>query len=642
MFHRLRIVLPAVLGFLVAGVCSADVLDEVTRQQEGVTKRFSTGLFDPESNRDAYHLQPGQRMTFCELDGPGDIRHIWFTVAGDRRYPRLLVLRIYWDDSKVPSVETPIGDFFAAGNGMKANVSTLPIEVTSYGRALNSYWHMPFHKKARVELENQSKHNLCVYCQLDWMQYKSLPENTLYFHARYHQEFPVKPLSPYIIFEGEGEGQYVGQVFSVQTSLGSWFGEADDRFYIDGEETPSLVGTGSEDFFTDAWNLRLFTNLNAGVTICEQNAVDSRKTLYRWHLQAPVIFHKSLKVEYERRSYVQIEDATGQKTSHDFVYRPDFCSSVAFWYQKGVAKPFCEFPPAEQRLNPETWIEVKDIAKQLNHSNKLHPEVRSNRACFNKQMFILENCSPGAWLEVPVEIKEEAPYSISCFQVLFSEYGMWKVSLIGEDVNAVLNPSLDFYDPYHCLKENWPESFFCGTVFEAKLGIVRLRPGHYTLRFDCIGCNPSSRGKKTGRPGYNLAMDAISVRKLPWDHMDKWFEDYQAKFNAMEERRVAEVQATVRALVDAIGRFKQDTGSLPKSLDELLARPERLASTAGHWPYYNGKRIPQDPWGQYYGYDAPGRHHPDSYDVYSVHGNSRDPRGWIGNWEGSGRPRRQN
>ena len=82
---------------------------------------------------------------------------MWFTIAGrDRRYPRALVLRMYWDGAETPSVETPIGDFFAAGNGMRANVNSLPIQVTSYGRALNCYWRMPFRKTARIELTSEN------------------------------------------------------------------------------------------------------------------------------------------------------------------------------------------------------------------------------------------------------------------------------------------------------------------------------------------------------------------------------------------------------------------------------------------------------------------------------------------------------
>jgi len=127
------------MALLVGATGRADILDEITRQQPGATRRHSSGLYDPESNADAYHLAPGERRTLAELEGPGEIRHVWFTIAGDRRYPRSLVMRWYWDDAEWPSVESPIGDFFAAGNGMRANVTSTPIEVTSYGRALNSY-----------------------------------------------------------------------------------------------------------------------------------------------------------------------------------------------------------------------------------------------------------------------------------------------------------------------------------------------------------------------------------------------------------------------------------------------------------------------------------------------------------------------
>jgi hypothetical protein len=617
-----------------AAMCRGDVLDDVTRQQPGVTKRHSSGLFDPESNADAYHIAAGETMTLAELAGPGEIRHIWFTIAGDRRYPRSLVLRIYWDGAQTPSVESPLGDFFAAGNGMRANVSTTPLEVTSYGRALNSYWRMPFRRSARVEMVNQSPHRLTVYCQINWIQLPALADNTLYFHARYRQELPAKPFSPYLIFEGQGEGQYVGTVLSSQNSLGSWFGEADDRYYVDGEEVPSIVGTGTEDYITDAWNLRVFTNHNAGVTICEPKGVDCRMTLYRWHLQAPVIFRKSLKVEIERRSFVDIVDPqTGKTTTHDFKYRPDFFSSVAFWYQKGVAKPFCTLPPVQQRLNPEIWVEVKEMADRLRCSPGIKPVVKANRTCFGKQMLLLENDRVGAWLDVPVEIKEEGQYSLCIFQLLFRDYGMWKVTLSGADFEKVLDPALDFYDPYVCLKENWPESQVYGTVREDKLGVLRLIPGQYTLRFECVGANPLSRVKATGQPGYGLAMDAISFRKLPWDHMDRWFADYMVQEEKLFAQWMETARRTVRELSAAVERFTRDTGEQPKDLGELLARPQRLAQSAGKWPYYPGPRIPLDSWGQPYVYACPGLFNPDGFDLYSVHGNSRAPTGWIGNWE---------
>lgn len=601
---------------------AADILDTVTRPQPGVTKRFSSGRFDPESNADAYHLAPGQQFTAAELDGPGEIRHIWFTVAGqDRRWPRSLVLRLYWDGADVPSVETPIGDFFAAGHGMRANVSSTPIEVTSYGRALNSYWHMPFRKKARLELWNQSAGRMTVYCQVNWIQLPSLPPDALYFHARYHQEFPVKPFSPYTIFEGEGEGQYVGTVLSSQNRFGVWFGESDDRFTIDGETVPSLVGTGTEDYFTDAWNLRLFTNPNAGVTICEPQSVDCRLTAYRWHLHAPVIFRKSLKVEIERRSFIDYPDPeTGARKLHDFKHRPDFFSSVAFWYQKDVARPFGALPPLSERLNRELWIEVKDMADRLPCSPGLKPIVRSNRTCQNKTMLLVENDKTGAWLDVPIPIQEAGRYSLSVFQVLFREFGQWKVTLQGRVQTHVLDPALDFYDPYVCLKENWPESQVYSTVRESKLGVFDLLPGAYTLRFECVGHHPLAFVKKTSRPGHSLAMDAISLRRLPWDFSEPWLANTLAEEERLNAKRHRAARDTVSRLAKAAADVARQRGTWPQHRDGLeSSMPDG--------------RIPLDPWGQPYQYTLPGLFNPDSFDVYSFRGDSRAPAGWIGNWE---------
>ncbi|MHC4355089.1 MAG: glycoside hydrolase family 172 protein, partial [Planctomycetota bacterium] len=353
------------LFLILVGVTTinAGLLSEITRTIEGKTRRASSGLFDPESNQDAYHIGPGETAVLPMLNGPGEIRHMWFTIAGrDRRYPRALVLRIYWDGAETPSVETPIGDFFAAGNGMRANVNSQPIQVTSYGRALNCYWRMPFRKTARIELTNEGRNRLTVYWQFDWMELPRVPDDMLYFHARYRQEFPARSFSPYVIFEGQGDGHYVGTVFSIQCSYGSWFGESDDRFYIDGETEPSIVGTGCEDFFNDAWNLRVFSNTNTGVTIKEANGEDCRFTAYRWHTQAPVTFRKSLKVDIERRSYAQVTNPeTGRRELHDFKYRPDFCSSVAFWYQKTIAESFDRFPSFEERINPEIFLETSDM-----------------------------------------------------------------------------------------------------------------------------------------------------------------------------------------------------------------------------------------------------------------------------------------
>jgi hypothetical protein len=235
-------------------------------------------------------------------------------------------------------------------------------------------------------------------------------------------------------------------------------------------------------------------------------------------------------------------------------------------------------------------------------------------------MFFLENDKVGAWLDVPFEIKEEAQYSLSVFQVLFREYGQWKVTLEGGGQTNVLDPALDFYDPYVSLKENWPESLVYSTVRETKLGVPRLLPGAYTLRFECVGHNPLARVRRTGQPGYSLAMDAISLRRLPWDHMDQWLANYLAEEERLNAKRVRTTRETVRRLAKAVTDFARTQGTLPQNLDQLKSS-------------LPGARIPVDPWGQPYQYACPGPFNPADFDVYSFRGDSRAPGDWIGNWE---------
>lgn len=623
-----------------AGALAADPLEEITRTIEGKARRASSGLYDPESNADAYHVGPGETVTLTTLKGPGEIRHMWFTIAGrDRRYPRTLLLRIYWDGAEVPSVETPIGDFFAAGNGMRANVNTLPIQTTSYGRALNCYWRMPFRRQARIELTNQGNNQLTVYWQFDWMELPRVPEEMLYFHARYRQEFPAKPFSPYVIFEGRGQGHYVGTVFSIQCSYGSWFGESDDRFYVDGEREPSIVGTGCEDFFNDAWNLREFTNPNTGVTIKEPNGEDCRFTAYRWHVRAPVTFRKSLKVEIERRSYARVTNPeTGQSTTHDFKYRPDFCSSVAFWYQKTIAEPVDRFPPVEERVNAEVFLETADMADQIKTSPGVTAKRRSNRVCNLKRGLYVDNSEVGGWFEVPCRVEEEGKYSISVFQCLYRTGGIWRVTLQGPTGEILLERAMDFYDPYLAWKENRPENFLYGTWFENKVGIHQLTPGDYVVRFECVGANPLSGAQDSDQPGLSCRLDGVSLRRFPWDDLYGQMQRYLAEERERFARMAAEAAQTVSTLDAAARRFRRDTGEYPQSLGELVERPERFPAavppsegdSVGKWPYV--RRMGADPWGQQYRYACPGRFNPEGYDVYSVRGHSRNPSRWIGNW----------
>ncbi len=517
---------------------SAQSLKAITKPQQGRSMRATSGNL--QNNSDSAKFAMGETKTLAHLKGPGTICHMWFVpYSMDIRYPRALVLRIYWDGSETPSVETPLGDFFAVGNGMRAVVNSLPVKVSSYGRGLNCYWRMPFNKEAKVTLTNEShKEKASCYFQIDWVSFTKPIEDLMYFHARYHQEFPPEFGTPYTVFSGKGRGHYVGTVLSSQNGVGHWFGEGDDYFYIDGEEEPSIVGTGTEDYINEAWNMRVHSSLYNGCTVFEPRAPDARITAYRWHIPDPILFTKSILFKIERKGFVM--DEHGEVISPS-APRPDFWSSVSFWYQADVAEPWCEFPPYKDRVNPEIVLQLPNIVDRIRHSGGVTLQVNSyNRATYMKPWFRVENRKKGSWIEIPFEIKEKATYSISLFQHLRTDNGIWKVlidnkelyeagisqiaggyrvSLVEQLPPEKVNTTLDFYNIF---QKNEHEDYIYGQRRERKIGIFELAPGSHTLKLVCVGANPLSFNHLTGDPCYNLSADVLSIRTLPFDNIDQW------------------------------------------------------------------------------------------------------------------------
>jgi len=533
-------------GFVLIGLLNnhflsaQSILETLTKPLSGRSMRATTG--NPFDNSDSLKIGKGETKVVALLPGPGEIKHIWMTASSlDIRYPRALVLRIYWDGSDIPSVETPVGDFFAVGNGMLATVNSLPVKVSSYGRGYNCYWQMPFRKGAKITITNQSNRAPATcYFQVDWVKYDREPESVMYFHARYHQEYPPKIGEPYTVFIGKGRGHYVGTVLSSQNGIGHWFGEGDDLFYIDGEKEPSIIGTGTEDYFNDAWNMRVHSGLFTGCTVFEPRAPDSRVTAYRWHILDPIIFSKSLKFIIERRGFIMT--SKGELIDH-FKPRPDYWSSVSFWYQDSIAQPWCDFPPYQERVNPEIILHLPKIVDKIRHSSGIALEVNPyNRATWTKPWFRVKNETVGSWIEIPFEIKEEGRYSISLYQLLREDNGIWKVYIDGRELYEVgeshipggyrvslvnqlppenINKTLDFYNIY---KKNEHEDYIYGQRREVKIGLFKFEPGVHSLKLVCIGANPLSVHPETGKPGYNLSADVLSIRKIPFENMDKWIE----------------------------------------------------------------------------------------------------------------------
>ena len=170
-------------------MAAAQIPEDLARLKNYTAHRVSSGNRFVGSNDDSKRIMPGETLLMADLTGPGVVDHIWLTVADNEfAWPRLVRLRVYYDGKKTPSVDVPLGDFFGVGHGYERNVDSLPVRDSSYGRAHNSYWSMPFRKSCRITVTDEGKRPVTMfYYHVDW-QHPVLAKNTAYFHGYYRQE----------------------------------------------------------------------------------------------------------------------------------------------------------------------------------------------------------------------------------------------------------------------------------------------------------------------------------------------------------------------------------------------------------------------------------------------------------------------
>jgi hypothetical protein len=293
-------------------------------------------------------IGPGSTFEIARIDGPGCIQHIWLTPTGQWRDT---ILRFYWDGQENPSVECPVGDFFACGWNEYAQVSSLAVCVNP-GSAFNCYWPMPFRSGCRITLENLAGEEATIYYQIDYCL-TEVPADAAYFHARFRRENPEKYGEDYTIIDGiEGKGHYVGTYMARGVNNKGWWGEGEIKFFIDDDDDyPTICGTGTEDYFCGSYNFEAPRTHDHYVTfstpysgLCQVLEPDRlyrsqmRFGMYRWHIADPIRFEKRLRVTLQ---------SLGWRSGGRYLPLQDDMASVAYWYQNLPTAPFPPFYPRD-------------------------------------------------------------------------------------------------------------------------------------------------------------------------------------------------------------------------------------------------------------------------------------------------------
>ncbi|MDF7680305.1 DUF2961 domain-containing protein [Enterobacteriaceae bacterium ESL0689] len=321
-------------------------------------------------------LPAGKTVTIAEIKGPAEIRHIWLTLtdktARGSFVLRDVVIRIYWDGETIPSVESPIGDFFCNGFGARCEINSVPIAVNPTG-GFNCYFRMPFNQCARIEITNQHEADIeHFFFTINYALVTEPFHDPLYFHAQWRRQWVTVAGEDYTLLDNiKGYGYYVGTYLALTALERYWWGEGEFKFYLDGDtDYPTQHSTGSEDYFGGAWAFHHRDESGHASATCFQSLYvgypwqskrdhtrDFFQTgdanpvhgfgddalpmhgLYRWHLPDPIAFHQAIKVTFQQIGNDDIR----------LYERQDDIATVAYWYQSPGNNQNPEFPDQQQR-----------------------------------------------------------------------------------------------------------------------------------------------------------------------------------------------------------------------------------------------------------------------------------------------------
>jgi hypothetical protein len=476
----------------------------------GPPRRGSEARFDPKaepkgdleegSNWDNFRVAPGETHVLLDAKGPGVITHFWITFLGPEPHPwakqgsathQDMLLRIYWDHRARPGVEAPLGDFFANCFGKRSEVVSLPVIVED-ADSYNCFWQMPFREAARVELVNEGDKPISLlYYNIDWIKQDSLPADTPYFHAQYRQEYPVEKGKDYVVLETRGKGHYVGTVLGVRARSPAWFGEGDEKIYLDGEAKASIWGTGTEDYFLSAWGLKTTSTPYFGVPYFDQwGIVGGHTSAYRWHIADPIVFNSGIKVTIEHFGWIAPDENPSYR-SMSWNEREDDFSSVAFWYQTGEPTFTARAPHGRDRRLPSLerlTVYARDFADEKHHgAGAATPQQLDLYP--GPQLLYRAQKQDGAWQEIAFHVEKKEPLRLLLNATKSYDFGSYQAYLNGVKLGA----PMDFFSvkttsqEFHLL-DFWPAS------------------GDYTLRLECVGKNPASTG-------YYLGLESVRLRE---------------------------------------------------------------------------------------------------------------------------------
>ncbi len=418
----------------------------------------------------------GASAVVAELAGPKAITGLRMKMAlpkspEDRTILRELVLKITWDDDKEPAVWCPLGDFFgtaAGANQYRSYTSGLTDDGTWY-----SNWNMPFAKAAKIELINDGKEAREISLEIVQAPLTKPIDTLGRFHVKWHRDafLPTEKERQidWTMLKTQGRGRFVGVMLHIWSPKGGWWGEGDEKFFVDGEKFPSTFGTGSEDYFGYAWSSpKLFQHAFHNQPISEN--LKGHISVNRWHIADNVPFQTAFEAD--------IEKYYANK-------RPCLYAATAYWYQAAGEKDPYQAAPVDERAgywtNATPAARIKGVieAEDMKVLGKTGGGAGTQEMAYdtgawsNEAQLWWTKAKIGDKLDLALPVAAAGEYKLTIQFTKARDYGITQVYLDGKKVGE----PIDLYNP--TVIPSGPISF----------GAMALTPGEHKLTFEITGAN---------------------------------------------------------------------------------------------------------------------------------------------------------
>ncbi|HPO16678.1 MAG TPA: DUF2961 domain-containing protein [Candidatus Hydrogenedentes bacterium] len=427
----------------------------------GKPKRAKGGDF-------GYDIAPGKSIQMAKLPGPGAVYELTLRVEAPDLEAALrgVLMTFSVDDVPIPTVMAPIGDFFGSAPGNRP-YKGLPCGVMDDG-TFYSHWVMPFKQGAVLRFDNMTENPVSLRGTV-WMARRHWTSDSLYFNAKWRieKDIPTRPRQDWKILFAQGHGRFAGCMLQLMNPVGAWWGEGDEKIYVDGEKFPSHFGTGSEDYFCYAWGCpEVYSHAYHSQPRCDGPGNLGHTCVNRFHILDNIPFNQACNMDIE-------------------VWHWENCkitqAVTAYWYSGVGGTDTFVAPNAEDMTvakvpepkHVEGALEGETMKVAAKDGGSAAPQTGGMGNWSNMAQMWWIDAKPGETLTLGFPVVEAGRYEVIAVFTKARDYGIADVSV--NDGNA---RSFDFYNDGVI------------TTPEESLGVSELKVGENQLKVKITGANP--------------------------------------------------------------------------------------------------------------------------------------------------------